>query len=40
ETRCVGCCGLAPVFTINEHVYGKVAKTEVEGILKPFIDAK
>ena len=39
-TRCIGCCGLAPVFTVNEHVYGKVSKTEVEGILKPFIDEK
>ena len=23
ETRCVGACGLAPVFMINEEVYGK-----------------
>ncbi len=39
-TRCVGCCGLAPVMTINEHVFGKVTKSEVANILKPFLQAK
>lgn len=36
-TRCIGCCGLAPVFTINEHVYGKATCEDVQGILKPFM---
>lgn len=39
-TRCIGCCGLAPVMTINEHVFGKVTKGEVANIIKPFLEAK
>ncbi len=39
-TRCIGCCGLAPVFTINEQVFGKVTKDEVPGILRPYIDGE
>jgi len=35
-TRCIGCCGLAPVLTVNEHVYGKVTVAEVAKILEPF----
>ena len=33
ETRCVGACGLAPVFTVNGEVYGKatVQKIDQEG---------
>lgn len=31
--RCVGACGLAPVFSINEDVYGKVTPDQIEGIL-------
>jgi NADH-quinone oxidoreductase subunit E len=31
--RCIGCCGLAPVMTINDEVYGKVAKAELPEIL-------
>ena len=27
-TRCIGACGLAPVLTINEDVYGRIAKPE------------
>ncbi len=37
-TRCIGCCGLAPVMTINEHVYGKVTKADVSDLIKPFIN--
>lgn len=37
-TRCIGACGLAPVFTVDGHVYGtansKVAKTAVEELLR------
>ena len=37
-TRCIGACGLAPVFTIDGHVYGtanaKVAKSAIEALLR------
>ena len=35
-TRCIGACGLAPVFTINEEVYGKATPESIEGILKKY----
>jgi NADH-quinone oxidoreductase subunit E len=34
--RCVGACGLAPVVTINEKVYGHVTKAEVAKILAEY----
>ena len=37
-TRCIGCCGLAPVMTVNDDVYGKVSAEEVEGILAKYSD--
>ena len=37
-TRCIGCCGLAPVMTVNDDVYGKVTPEEVEGILAKYRD--
>ncbi len=37
-TRCIGCCGLAPVMTVNDDVYGKVSAEEVEGILAKYGD--
>ena len=37
-TRCIGCCGLAPVMTVNDDVYGKVSVEEVEGILAKYRD--
>lgn len=36
ETRCVGCCGLAPVITINSNVYGKLTTADVDGILAQY----
>ena len=33
DTRCLGCCGLAPVMLINESVYGKIAPNDIKGIL-------
>ena len=33
-TRCVGACGLAPVFTVNDEVYGKATPEMVESIIK------
>lgn len=36
-TRCIGACGLAPVFTINEDVYGRLVVDDVEDILKKYM---
>lgn len=35
-TRCVGCCGMAPVMTINDDVYGRIKSADVEGILAKY----
>lgn len=34
--RCIGACGLAPVLTINEDVYGKLTVDDLEGILTKY----
>ncbi|MFO8000160.1 MAG: NAD(P)H-dependent oxidoreductase subunit E [Marinilabilia sp.] len=34
--RCVGACGLAPVVTIGERVYGRVSPDEIRGILEEY----
>ena len=36
-TRCVGACGLAPVFMVNEEVYGKATVKIVDEILDTLI---
>ena len=33
ETRCVGACGLAPVFTVNGEVYGKATVQLLDKVL-------
>ena len=35
-TRCIGCCGLAPVMTVNGDVYGKITADDVKGILEKY----
>ena len=35
-TRCIGACGLAPVMTINNDVYGRLKKEDVDGILAKY----
>lgn len=35
-TRCIGACGLAPVITVNDDVYGRLTLDEVPGILKKY----
>ena len=35
-TRCVGACGLAPVVTINDDVYGRMTVDQVAGILAKY----
>ncbi len=34
--RCIGACGLAPVMTINDEVYGRLVPEEVAGILAKY----
>lgn len=36
--RCLGCCGLAPVVTVNSKVYGKVKASDVPEILAEYRD--
>ncbi|MBN2879166.1 MAG: NADH-quinone oxidoreductase subunit NuoE [Clostridia bacterium] len=35
-TRCLGCCGLAPVMMIDDDVYGQVKADEIPEILKKY----
>ncbi len=37
-TRCLGACGLAPVMTINEEVYGRLVPDDIPGILAKYKD--
>lgn len=39
ETRCVGACGLAPVFTVNGEVYGKATVQKLDQVLDELISA-
>ena len=34
--RCIGACGLAPVMTINEDVYGRLTPAQIPGILDSY----
>lgn len=36
--RCIGACGLAPVITINDDVYGRLQPSEIPGILAKYKD--
>ncbi len=35
-TRCLGCCGLAPVMMIDDDVYGKVEAQKIKSILSKY----
>lgn len=35
-TRCIGACGLAPVLTINNEVYGRLKASDMPEILKKY----
>ncbi|MBB6215817.1 NADH-quinone oxidoreductase subunit E [Anaerosolibacter carboniphilus] len=35
-TRCIGACGLAPVLTVNEDVYGRLVESDVPGIIAKY----
>ena len=34
--RCIGACGLAPVLTVNEEVYGRLVVDDVAGIIEKY----
>lgn len=36
NTRCLGCCSLAPVMMINDQVYSEVQKSEVKDIIDSY----
>lgn len=35
--RCIGACGLAPVLTVNDEVYGRLTVDDVDGILDKYM---
>jgi NADP-reducing hydrogenase subunit HndA len=35
-TRCIGACGLAPVLTVNDDVYGRLVVDDVADIIKKY----
>lgn len=35
--RCIGCCGLAPVMTIDDKTYGKLKKEDISGIISQYL---
>lgn len=37
STRCIGACGLAPVVTINDEVYGLVSPDDIPGIMHKYL---
>lgn len=36
DTRCLGCCGLAPVMVIGSDVYGRLCPSDIKDILKKY----
>jgi NADH-quinone oxidoreductase subunit E len=36
SVRCLGCCGLAPVMTINDKVYGNLKKDDLHDIIGSY----
>jgi len=35
-TRCLGCCGLAPVLMVDDEVYGRLVPGDVKGIVAKY----
>jgi formate dehydrogenase (NAD+, ferredoxin) subunit C len=35
-TRCIGACGLAPILTVNEDVYGRLVLDEIPAIIEKY----
>ncbi len=38
DCRCIGACGLAPVLTVNDDVYGRLTVDDVDGIISKYSD--
>jgi NADH:ubiquinone oxidoreductase subunit E len=38
--NCLGCCGLAPVMTVGEDLYGKVAQAKLPKIIEQYTETK
>jgi NADP-reducing hydrogenase subunit HndA len=38
EVRCIGCCGLAPVLTVNDEVQGPMTKKKVPELVQQYKD--
>lgn len=36
-TRCLGCCGLAPVMVVDGEVYGRLVPDDINGILDKYM---
>lgn len=36
--RCIGACGLAPVLTVNEDVYGRLTPNDVDSVLAKYAE--
>ena len=36
--RCIGACGLAPVLTVNEDVYGRLTEKDIDGIIAKYAE--
>ena len=34
--RCIGACGLAPVLTVNDEVYGRLTVDDIDGIIEKY----
>jgi len=34
--RCLGCCGLAPVLSVNGNIYGKLTRDQLDGIIAKY----
>ena len=34
--RCIGCCGLAPVLSVNGDVFGKLTRDQMDGVLAKY----
>lgn len=36
DTRCLGCCGLAPVLMVNEDVFGRLTPADIPGVFAKY----
>lgn len=36
--RCIGACGLAPVITVNDDVYGRLTLDDIDAVLEKYAD--